>query len=192
MMRHGFLVLMCAVVLSAGTAPAAMAEDAAAPSAERSDDPQVQRQRFGAYADAVGFYWMGNWFRGEPYAIEYRWIVPGAVLEETEHEGVVHGSRRYRFNPRTGRIDVHIEVDDLLIAEEVVEPDGTVFRPANPRYKAEEFRVRVEGGVLKLSSGNPGKVQTIEFRPGTQAEFNQFKTRRDALDRLMRRGEKPK
>jgi hypothetical protein len=179
-------------VLAVCATPAATAQSAITPLVERSDDRDVQRQRFGAYADAVGFYWMGNWFKGQPYAIEYRWIVPGAVLEETGHEGVIHASTRYRFNPRTGRIDVHIEVDDLKVAEEIVEPDGTVFRPANPRIKAEEFRVRVEAGVLKLSSGNSGNVQAIEFRPGTQAEFTQLKAQRDALDRLMNKLDKPK
>lgn len=133
-----------------------------------TSDPAVQQQRFGAYAKAVGPYWLGTWFKGELVAMEYRWTIPGVVLEETQTQGTHKGRFKFQYNPETGRIDVfNVDVGGKHIREARLETDGSVFWPSAMLGIVDEYRVSVAQGKITYRYGD----QSVSLRPGTAEEF---------------------
>ena len=126
-------------------------EQAVRASAEavRSDDAEVQRARFGVLADSAGSEMRAPDSDAPFQAVSYRWVVPGAILDEIQQWGDQTRHLRYRFDPESGSIEQYQVLRRAgssapfltRLNRGKVLPGGTVLFPATHLGMVSELRI---------------------------------------------------
>lgn len=147
----------------------------------QTTDPTVQRARWGDYASLAGTHWLGE-SEGKTIGARIRWIVPGAVLEESTFFGPYRWDMQLQYNPQSQRLDVFNLSHSTMgthIREVTVEPDGTAVWPPAMLGLVSGVRVsRSPQGELIMDKG-PG--ERYVFRQVAEREHTAgYQAARDA------------
>lgn len=95
----------------------------------QTNDPEVQAERFGAYAGAAGRSFIGTLPDGQLAACAYRWEIPGVVIEE-HCRWPYNYLMAFQYNPENRKLDVYnLHANRAHIRELTVHPDGSVEWP---------------------------------------------------------------